>query len=234
MFSVLKDQGVYTSSPGASGPQSPPPTTSPHTHPPPMELLGAVTRSPSPAVGSLPEMSLYLSLGRTVSNERDPSTTHSLVSTCQGLGVMAPPSPYFSTPRPLFLHPQGSSTRPLPTQSQEPRHAPLLPLPYDPSLPASSPALRGPSPQPPFQHVSAVAVGVSPWSARSGKQKPNLAPSAGDKGLGSAEAPPGHPPHTRCGSLGSLPSPASLFPGGTSCGGASSQFHRSMDAMKAF
>lgn len=110
MFSVLKDQGVYTSSPGASGPQSPPPTASPHTHPPPMELLGAVTRSPSPAVESLSGMSLYLSLWRSVSNDREPSTTHSVVFTCQGLGVMTPQA-LFQHPAPPFPSPSGSQAR---------------------------------------------------------------------------------------------------------------------------
>lgn len=134
MFSVLKDQGVYTSSPGASGPQSPPPTASPHTHPPPMELLGAVTRSPSPAVGSLPGMSLYLSLGRTVSNERDPSTTHSLVSTCQGLGVMAPPARISAPRAPFSFTLRGQARGPSPPSS---RNLGTPPSSLCPRIPAS-------------------------------------------------------------------------------------------------
>lgn len=93
------------------GPQAPPPA-SPDTHPPPMELLGAVTQNSSPAVAALQGIRTWLNLRKCVSNGPPPApTTHSVVFIGQVLRVITTARPYYLRsrtwdPRPLFFQPQ--------------------------------------------------------------------------------------------------------------------------------
>lgn len=115
------------------GPQAPPPA-SPDTHPPPMELLGAVTQNSSPAVAALQGIRTWLNLRKCVSNAPPPRPNHSLsslywsgteghyyrqalLSQVQDLGPQAP----------LFSTSGVQACSPLRIQPQESRHAPFLP-----------------------------------------------------------------------------------------------------------